>query len=89
MRSIESSEDYIDITNKIGKYLSSDDNGIQEYLVVSGRIINDLDDLERIDNTIPDEKYRNTLLNNISMNRNLMIQGIDTIDDIMSVQSEI
>ncbi len=86
MRPVEASEDYIDITNKINSYLSSDDNGIQEYVEISGRIINDLDSLERITNTIPDVKYRNSLLNNISMNRNLMIQGIDIIDDIMDIQ---
>jgi hypothetical protein len=85
MRTVYTDENYIEITNKISKYLSSDDNGIQRYLELTGNIIDELDDMERIANTIPDEKYRNSLLNNISMTRNLMIQNVDIIDDIQNI----
>lgn len=84
MRVLNTDEDYIDITNKIKQYLSSDDNGIEDFLVISGDIIKKVDDLERIANTIPDEKYRNSLLNNISMIRNYLLQNIDIIDEISS-----
>lgn len=86
MRAITSDEDYVDVTQKIGKYLSSDDNGMEDFLTISGNMIDGLDDMERIANGIPDEKYRNSLLNNISMMRNSMIQNIDIIDDFSSMQ---
>lgn len=88
MRAITSDENYIDVTQKIGQYLSSDDNGMEDFLSISGDMIDELDQMERIANGIPDEKYRNALLNNISMMRNSMIQNIDIIDDFSSMQGE-
>ena len=82
MRPMRPDEDHIDIIKKLNIYISSDDNVSVNFIDVTGDIMKDLDKLERYSNTIPDDKYKHDLLNNISMIRNYLIQCIDTINEI-------
>ena len=84
MRAMRPDEDHLDIIRKLDVYLISDENMSEKFIDTTGNIMNELDTLEKYANTIPDEKYKNDLNNNISMMRNYLIQCIDTISDINS-----
>lgn len=82
MRPIKADENYIDVLSKIDGYLQSNDNNLPTISDITGNIINEIDDIEKLSLNITDDRYKNNILNDIHMIRINLMDIIDNVNDI-------
>ena len=82
MRAFKPEENHIDIIKKLNSYVSSEENMSTNFINSTGNIMKELDLMEKYINSVPDDKYKQDLLNNIVMMRQSLIQSIDIIDEM-------
>jgi len=86
MRPLKPEENYIDLVDKIKEFLNTDESMLINFTDITSDVIKALDTMEKYANGVPDEGYRNSLLQNIHMMRINLIQIMDTIDELNDVK---
>jgi len=85
MRPMKPDENYIDVVDRIKSFITTDDNILINFTDISSDVIKALDIMEKYANSVPDDEYRKSLLQNIHMMRMNLIQIIDTIDELDNI----